>query len=137
VESMYGNEGLRHIIFECCGHVLHGLEHFRRPKGLGEQIDRRLAGAVRVAIGHHHDHRLAILRCDQVVQDEIRVALANPSGLVFTGAMLQVEDRIACLGLCVVVWRQINQRMPPRPPYLRAVPNLPDLAVGQVLNRIK
>src|SRR5579863_7240401 len=50
--------------------------------------------------------------------------------------MLQVEDRIACLGLRVVVRRQIDQCVPPRPRHLRVVPDLANCSVRHILNRI-
>src|SRR5581483_5583035 len=64
------------------------------------------------------------------------VALADPAGLVFTGAMLQVEDWIACLALRVVVRRQIDQCVPPRSRHFRVVPDLANRAVRHILHRI-
>src|SRR5207245_2204264 len=71
-----------------------------------------------------------------IVEDEIGIALANPAGLIFTGAVLQIEHRIALFHLCIVIRWQIDQRVPPATRYLRVVPDLPDLAVGRILNRV-
>ena len=128
------DEGLRHVVLERLGHVLHGLPHLRRAERLSGQVGRDLAGAPRVAVGHHDDHRLAASRRDQVVEDEVRASLADPAGLVLAAAVLQVEHRVARLRLLVVVRREVDERVAPGAGHLRVVPDLAHLAVRHVLD---
>ena len=58
----------------------------------------------------------------------------NPARFVFAGTMLQIENGIACFDLHVLVWRQIDQRMPPAASDLRVVPNLANPATRHILN---
>ena len=123
-------EGRRHLLH-------HPLARFRRGRRRGAGRARgRLAGAPRVAIGHHHDHRFGLALGDQVVEDEVRAPLPDPAGLVFPAAVLQVEHGIAHLDLRVVAGRQVDQRVAPATGRLRRVPDLTDLPVGHVLDRI-
>ena len=107
----------------------------RRARRRG-RIRGRLAGAPRVAVGHHHDHRLGLALGDQVVEDEVGAPLPDPAGLVLAAAVLQVEHGIARPGLRVVAGGQVDQRVPPRPGRLRRVPDLADLSVRHVLDRV-
>src|SRR5205823_10564386 len=86
-----GNQCLRNIIFECGRHIAHGFHHLRRAKRLSREIGRSLSCTSRIAIRHNHDHWLTTLRSDEIVQNEICVALANPTGLVFATTMLKVK----------------------------------------------
>ena len=70
---------------------------------------------MRVAVGHHHDHRFATLGRDQIVEDEVRIALTHPAGLVLACTMLQIENWIAHVRFRIVIGRQINEGMPPGP----------------------
>src|SRR5205814_5529565 len=79
---------------------------------------------------------LAVSGCDQIIQNEIGVALPNPPGFVFTSSMLEIEHRVAYLYLRVVIGRQINQRVPPSARHLRVVPNLAYLTLRNILNRV-
>src|SRR5262245_59099201 len=73
------------------------------------QIENRTAATV----VHHHDHRLGLAGCDQVVEDEVHSTLAPPAGLVLAGAMLQVEHRIALRAAGVIPRRRVDERPPP------------------------
>ena len=55
-----------------------------------------------VATLHHHNHRLTLARGNKVVHDMVHAALRAPSCLVFSHAMLQIENRIFLLRLVVV-----------------------------------
>ena len=74
-----GDQGLRHIVFERRGHVLHRLQHFGRSKGFAGEVGSGLAGAAGVAIRHDDDHRLAASGGKQIVEDEVGMRLPNPS----------------------------------------------------------
>ena len=131
-----GNEDLRHVIFERRSHVLHRLQHFGRTEWLSGQIRRSLAGTPGVPIGHDDNHGLAASRRDQIVENEVRATLPDPTRLILSATMLEIEHRIVHLGLGVIVGRKIDERVPPRSRHLRVVPNLTHLSVGHILNRI-
>ena len=48
-----------------------------------------------IQVVHHDNHRFGLLLGDQVIQDEIDVALRVPALLVFAPAVKQVENRVA------------------------------------------
>ncbi len=96
----------------------------------------RLAGPAGVALLHDHEHRLRLLRGDQVVQDEAHAALVRPAGLVLAAAVLEVEDGIARLAIGVVAGRGVDEDAPPVLGRLREVPALADLAVRHVLGQV-
>src|SRR4029079_2982273 len=55
---------------------------------------------------HHDDERLGFTGGEAGVQDQTRVSLAAPAGLVLAGAVLEVQHRVADVGILVVVgWR--------------------------------
>ena len=57
--------------------------------------ERIPAGARGVAVVHDDDHGNGLLLRDQVIEDQVGVALEDPSGLVFARAVLEIENRIA------------------------------------------
>jgi hypothetical protein len=61
-----------------------------------------LTRATRIAVRHHHDHWLRFVSGDQIVEDEIGVALTNPTSFVLSAAVLQVKHWIALLSLRVI-----------------------------------
>ena len=73
---------------------------------------RHLAGTealVGHAVGHHDDERLDLARGDEVVHDQVRVALVPPGVLVLTPAVLQVQHRVLLLVL-VILRRGVHPR---------------------------
>ena len=64
------------------------------------------------------------------------MALPDPAGLVLAAAVLQVEHRIPLRPLLVVTGRRVDQRVAPRAGHLRVVPDLADLSVRHVLDRV-
>jgi hypothetical protein len=130
------DEGLRHVVLERPGHLLQGPPRLRRPQRPPRQVRLGLAGPPRIAVRHDNDHRLALPLGVQVVEDEVRAALPGPARLVLAASVLQVEDRIARPRLRVVVRRRVDEGMTPAPRHLGVVPDLTDLAVRHVLDRI-
>ena len=62
---------------------------------IARQKDRFLARNESVAAVHDDDHFLAQSVCDQVVGDDIEVALPDPAHFVFADPVLNVHHRIA------------------------------------------
>ena len=96
--------------------------------GLGE--------AMLPGVRHHDDHRLRLLRGDEVVEDELGVAApagvgARPRGVVVAAAVVQVEHRIPRLAVGLVARRQVDVHPLLFPGVVR-VGRLLDLAVGDV-----
>jgi hypothetical protein len=109
-ESMYGIRACVRSSSKRLRHLLHGLHHLGRAEGLSRQVRINMTGAPRIAVRHHDDHRLRSSAGDQVVEDEIGMALLDPASLIFAAAVLQIEHRVAHLGLRVVARRQIEER---------------------------
>src|ERR1039457_1707068 len=131
-----GDKDLGHIVLECLRHLLHRLHHLGRAKGFPGQVGRGIAGPPGVTVSHDNDHWVCGSGRDQVVEDEVRMALLDPPGFVFPAAVLQVEHRVAHLRRRIVAWRRVHQRVPPVAGHARVVPDLPNLAVGNVLWKV-
>jgi len=56
-----------------------------------------------IATAHDHDHFLALSLCDQIVHDKVRLPLPDPSGLVLSYAMLQVQYRISFISFFISI----------------------------------
>ena len=136
VESMNGIRRLRHVVFESSHHLLHRLPHLRRAEWLPREIGSGLARAPRIAIRHHDDHRLRFARGNQIIEDEVRLALPRPPGFVFTAAVLEVEHGVALFRMCVVGRRRVDHRVPPRAGHLRVIPDFAHLPVRNILRQI-
>ena len=63
---------------------------------------------VRVAVRHHHDHRLREALLDEVVQDLGGAAHRGPGFLVTAAAVEEVEDGILGLGVLLVAVRGVH-----------------------------
>src|SRR5690606_32940378 len=100
----------------------------RRHEAARAEDGAALAGLRRVQVVHHDDHRDGLPLGDQVVEDDVDVALPVPAGLVLTPAVEQVEHRIASAGVRVVVGRRVDVGAAPLAGDLREVPLLRDLA---------
>ena len=57
-----------------------------------------------VAIGHHHNHRLCLALCNEVVEHLSRAALGDPSLFIATNAMQQIEYRVAFATGLIACW---------------------------------
>ena len=64
-------------------------------------------GLRRVAVRHHHDHRLRFARCDQVVHDDVGAPHRNPRVLIAAAAVQQVQHGIAGL-IGLVAGRRVD-----------------------------
>ena len=73
---------------------------------------------------------------DEVVEDEVGMALLDPARLIFAAAVLKIKHRIAHLDLRVVTGRQVKDGMPPTAGDLGEIPDLPHGAVGNILRQI-
>ena len=78
--------------------------------GLFQQDLREIA---RLSVVHHDEHRFALALGEEVVQDDVRLALEGPAGLVLAAAVLQVQHRIALPGIVVIFGRDIHPRGAP------------------------
>ena len=87
---------------------------------------------VRVPGGHHHDHRLRLLRGDQVVEDEARAADRRPGLVGVAGAVQQVEHRIL-LRARLVARRRVDVHAPELAERRRIVGHGRDRAVRHLL----
>ena len=56
-----------------------------------------------IATAHDHDHFLALSLCDQIVHDKVRLPLPDPSRLIFTDTMLQVQYRISFISFFISI----------------------------------
>ena len=56
---------------------------------------RRLKTWPRLTILIHDDHRLGFMSSDQIVQNEVLMALVRPTGFVFSIPVLKIKDRVA------------------------------------------
>ncbi len=57
------------------------------------------AGAAHGAGFHDDDHGLGLARGNQVVEDQVGVAHFDPDPLILASAVLQIQHRVAGLGL--------------------------------------
>ena len=73
--------------------------------GLFQEDLREIA---RLPVVHHDEHRLALALGEEVVQDDVRLALEGPAGLVLAAAVLQVQHRIALAGIAGILGRDIH-----------------------------
>ena len=85
----------------------------------------------------HDQHRNGFLSRDQVVQDVVHLSLDGPASLIFAAAVVDIEHRIALVGLLLIFSRNVNVAGPPRLGELRPVPLHTDLSVGHVLGQIE
>ena len=92
---------------------------------------------VRHAVGHHDEEGLDLALGDQVVHDQVGVALVAPGGFVLAPAVLQVEHRISLVQLLVVFRRRVHKGTADRVGALRGEENLLHPAVGNVLEGIE
>jgi len=74
---------------------------------------------------------------EEIVHDPTGVALASPTGFVFTGAVLQIEHGITIATALVVIGRRVNERVPVGVGGFGKIPELAKLAMWDVLERVK
>ena len=96
-----------------------------------------LVGRRRLAPVHDHDHRHGFAFGDQIVHDEIGAPLFDPAGLIFPAAMPQDEDRVALLGIVVILCGHINISPPPGVGDLRVVPLHAHLPMRYILDIVE
>jgi len=63
-------------------------------EGQSVQVGFKGASTSGITIGHDDDHRLSLAEGDEVVKDEVGVALLDPSGLILASTVLQIQHRI-------------------------------------------
>ncbi len=93
---------------------------------------KRRAGAVDVTGRHHDDHRLRLVRRDQVVEDEARAADRGPRIVDVAGAVQQIEHGIT-LAVRLVSGRRVHVHAPDAAERGRVVVDRGDRAVRHVL----
>src|SRR5208283_1515442 len=74
---------------------------------------------------------------NQVVHDQVGMALIAPAGLIFAHAMLQIERREALVGVLIIIRGRIDEAAAGRAAGSGEVEDLPQLAMGHVLEGIK
>ena len=89
------------------------------------------------AVGHHDDEGLGLAFGDQVVHDQIGVALVAPGGFILAPAVLQVQHRIALGLVLVVVGRRVDKGAARGVGALGGEENLLHFAVGNVLEGVE
>ena len=89
------------------------------------------------AVGHHDEEGLRLAFGDQVVHDQIGVALVAPGGFILAPAVLQVQHRIALGLVLVVVGRRVDKGTAGGVGALRGEENLLHSAVGNVLEGVE
>ena len=89
------------------------------------------------AVFHDDDHRLRLAGGNQIVEDEIHVALRRPAALILAGAVQQVEHGIALVAILVVARRRVNEAPPPGVADVRMHPLDANFAVGHVLGVVE
>ena len=84
------------------------------PKGFPVEVGIRYG---RRAVHSHRPSRRSSASTlpagDQVVEDEVGMALPDPAGLIFAAAVLKIKHRVTRLGLRVIARRRVDQGMTP------------------------
>ncbi len=80
---------------------------------------------------------LALPLRDQVVHDQVRLALRGPAGLVLAAAVLKVQHRVPRLRGLVVVGRRVDEAATRGVVDLGVVDHLANLSVRDVLERVE
>ena len=78
-----------------------------RPPGAPPVRDRRHRPDV--AVCHHDDEGPGFAIGNQVVHDQVGMALIAPAGLIFAHAMLQIQRRVALGGVLIIIRGRINE----------------------------
>jgi hypothetical protein len=89
------------------------------------------------AVFHHDDEGLGFTIGNQVVHDEVGTALVASAGFIFAHAVLQIEHREALVGVLIIIRRGVNEAVAGRVAGFGEVVDLPQLAMGHVLERVK
>ena len=97
----------------------------------------RLPGHCPAAVVHHDDERPGFARGNQVVHDQVGLALIRPAGFVLSAAVLEIQHRIAGLRVVVVARRRVDETAPHGVVHLGVVDRLADLAVRDVLEGVE
>ena len=106
-----------------------------RPGGRTRAL---LAGRGRPrAVVHHDDERPGFALGNQVVHDQVRLALGRPAGLILAAAVLEIQHGIAGRRVLLVVGRRVDEAAPRRVVHLGVVDHLADLPVRHVLERVE
>ncbi len=89
------------------------------------------------AVVHDDDEGFGLAFGDQIVHDQIGLALIGPARLIFAAAVLEVQHGIAGRGVLVIGRRRVDEAPPRGFGDLRIIEILADLAVGDILEGIE
>jgi len=90
-----------------------------------------------IEVVHDDNHGFGLLLGDQVVHDDVDVALNVPPLLVFSPAVEEIQHRVFRFGIRVVVRRRVDVGTPPPPCHFGKVPALPHLPARHVLQGVE
>ena len=91
----------------------------------------------RMPMRHDNDHRFGLSCGDQIIEYELRPALAGPASLILPHAVQQDQYRVTACHIVVITRRGVDEHPAPLSRAPGAVPLLAHLAVGNVLECIE